>query len=94
MNIPRIWVKAEREVPGKRGRPMCLVAWGWSEKDWAEAQRLAAEKLERMVSRVEQAIELSHDYEYGTRPVREEIIQELHSREGDLAVVVTRNSYG
>lgn len=93
MNIPRIWVKAEREVPGKRG-PMCLIAWGWSEKDRDEAQRQAAEKLGRMVSRVEQAVELSHDYEYGTRPVREEIIQELHSREGDLAVVVTRNSYG
>lgn len=93
MNIPRIWVKEEREVPGKRG-PMCLIAWGWSEKNRDEAQRQAAEKLARMVSRVEHAVELSHDYEYGTRPVREEIIQEMHSREGNLAAVVTRNSYG
>jgi len=31
MNIPKIWVKAEREVRGKRG-PMQLVAWGWSAK--------------------------------------------------------------
>lgn len=50
MNIPKIWVKAEREVRGKGG-PMQLVAWGWSEKDRTEAQRLANEKLERMVRR-------------------------------------------
>ena len=77
MNIPKVWVKAEREIPGKRG-PMQLTAWGWSETDRTEAQRLANEKLQRMVSRVEQAEELSHDYGYGTRAMREEIIQELH----------------
>lgn len=93
MNIPKIWVKAEREVRGKRG-PMQLAAWGWSANDRSEAQRLANEKLERMVRRVEQTQELSHDYAYGTRPMREEIIQELHTRGGELAGVVTRNSYG
>lgn len=93
MNIPKIWVKAEREVRGKRG-PMRLTAWGWSEKDRGEAQRLATEKLQRVVSRVEQALELPHDYGYGTRPLREEIVQELHARDGEVAAVVTRNSYG
>ena len=93
MNIPKIWVKAEREVRGKRG-PMQLAAWGWSANDRGEAQRLANEKLERMVRRVEQTQELSHDYAYGTRPMREEIIQELHTGGGELAGIVTRNSYG
>jgi hypothetical protein len=93
MNIPKIWVKAEREIPGKRG-PMQLTAWGWSETDRTKAQRLANEKLQRMVSRVEQAEELSHDYGYGTRAMREEIIQELHGRAGEVAAVVTRNRAG
>lgn len=93
MNIPKIWVKAEREVRGKGG-PMQLAAWGWSANDRSEAQRLANEKLDRMVRRVEQTQELSRDYAYGTRPMREEIIQELHTGGGELAGVVTRNSYG
>lgn len=93
MNIPKIWVKAAREVRGKRG-PMQLAAWGWSANDRGEAQRLASEKLERMVRRVGQAEELSRDYAYGTRPMREEIIQELQTRGSEIAGIVTRNSYG
>lgn len=93
MNIPKIWVKAQREIRGKRG-PMQLIAWGWSVDDRGEAQRLASEKLERMVRRVEQGEELSRGYAYGARPMREEIVQELHTRSGEIAGVVTRNSYG
>jgi len=72
---------------------MPLTAWGWSENDPAEAQRRANENLERLVRRAEQGLELSRDYPYGTRPLREEIVQEL-CPQNDASAVVTRNGYG
>jgi len=93
VKIPKIWVKAEREIAGKE-RPMQLVAWGWSNKDRAEAQRLANEKLQRLIVRIDQNQELSHDYGYGTLPMREEIIRELPGRDGQPAAMVTRNRAG
>ncbi|HEU4342896.1 MAG TPA: hypothetical protein VFU31_15150 [Candidatus Binatia bacterium] len=93
MKIPRIWVSAVKEAHGPRG-PMPLTAWGWSENDRAEAQRRANETLQRMVRRAEQGLELSRDYPYGSRPLREEIVRELDPQNGNASAVVTRNGYG
>ena len=56
--------------------------------------RLASERLRHLIGRVQQSLELERSYAYGTRPLREEIIQEIHSRAGDITGIVTRNSYG
>lgn len=91
MNVPKIWRRAERDVAGASG-PLHLSAWGWSADDPAEAERRAAEKLERMAARVAQGLELPSRYDYGERPLREEILDEVGT--GDGAAVITRNGYG
>lgn len=91
MNIPKIWKQAARDIAGAGG-PMRIVAWGWSTTDSAEATRLARERLERMSERIAQGLDLPSRYDYGERPLREEILRELGSDDG--AAVVTRNAYG
>ncbi|MCC7407317.1 MAG: hypothetical protein IT442_04550 [Phycisphaeraceae bacterium] len=97
MNIPRHWARASRSIPQPGGGTYDLVAWGWSSQDRADAQRVAEERLARLADRVRGRAELQHGYDYGQRPMREEIIQELPtltSRGGRASAVVTRNSYG
>lgn len=91
MNVPKIWRRASRDVQGPSG-PMHLAAWGWSAEDPAEAERRAAERLARMAERVAQGLELPSRYDYGERPLREEILDEVGA--GDGAAVITRNAYG
>ena len=92
MHIPRIWARAEAQVdaPGRDALP--LVAWGWGE-DEEGARREAQAKLERLSDRVRRGDPFPDAYAYGSRPIREEILETL----GDGAeprAVVTRNRYG
>ena len=93
MNIPRFWAPARGEA--KRGRTTLeLIAWGWSDASRAEAEAKAREGLGRMLARVLRGEELPRGYGYGSRPLREEILDELRGDAGELAGVVTRNAYG
>lgn len=94
MNIPRFWARANADVRGRDGRPLALAAWGWSSTNRSEAEASARDRLGRLVARVEQGLELPRGYAYGERALREEIIEEVRGRGGDLVGVVTRNSYG
>lgn len=100
MNIPRHWARASRSVPQPAGGTYDLIAWGWSSRDKADAQRHADERLARLIDRVRGRAGPQHDYDYALhRPIREEIIQELPTStsggaSGGPAAVVTRNSYG
>ncbi len=94
MNIPRYWYRATGQVPTALGRPYYdLVAWGWSERGPAGAQRTAHERLAAFAQRVQKGLDLNRGYAYAGKPLREEIVQELSGR-GGPAGVVTRNSYG
>ena len=93
MNIPKIWKRAAGDVTGRLG-PMRVVAWGWSQTDGAEAERAARAKLERISARIADGLDLPSGYDYGERPLREEILREIGSADDDGAMVVTRNAYG
>jgi hypothetical protein len=94
MNIPRYWFRATGQVPTPSGRPFDLVAWGWSSEGRDGAERKAQERLAAFSQRVQQGMELPRGYAYGDRPLREEIVQEIQGRDGEMAALVTRNSYG
>jgi hypothetical protein len=93
VNIPRFWAPARGEA--RRGRQRLeLLAWGWSHASRAEAEAKAREILARVLERVQRGEELPRGYGYGTRPLREEILEELREGSGPLSALVTRNAYG
>jgi hypothetical protein len=94
MNIPRYWFRATGQVPTPSGRPYDVVAWGWSSEGRDGAERKARERMAAFAQRVQQGMEIPRGYAYGDRPLREEIVQEIQGRDGEMAAVVTRNSYG
>jgi hypothetical protein len=85
MHIPRIWAKAQSEDDN-------LIAWGWGE-DPSQAEHEAKTRLERMVERVRRGEPFPAKYTYGTRPMREEILETIGG-EADPRAIVTRNKYG
>lgn len=93
MDIPRFWAHANDEVQAPYGKRLNLLAWGWSNSTPADAQVMARERLSRLLARVRKGEPLPQAYAYGSRPIREEIIQEF-KQGGTLAAIVTRNRYG
>jgi hypothetical protein len=60
----------------------------------ADAQTLARQAAERIVSRIENGEGFPERYGYADRPLREEILQEIRGAQGELVAAVTRNAYG
>lgn len=94
MRIPKYWARAEGDTPPDYAGQRRISAWGWSEESHAEAQRHAQQRLTELLDRIRQGLGLPKGYAYGTRPLREEILEELRNRDGQLDAVLTRNSYG
>ena len=92
MHIPRIWAKADAEVATPDHRVLPLVAWGWG-NDPAEARREAESRLDRLSERVRRGDPFPDAYTYGSRPVREEILETIGGQD-DPRAVLTRNRYG
>lgn len=85
MNFPKFW---------SRGEQKGFYAWGWSNESIAQAKALGMEVAGRIAERFASGdLQRARRYEYGNRPLREEVLREFrHSQE--LAAVITRNSYG
>jgi len=94
MNIPRFWARATADVQRPRGGEMELAAWGWSAAGKSDAEGKARQRLDALITRVRQGLELPHGYGYGARALREEIVQELRAPDGGAAGIVTRNGAG
>src|SRR5262249_45134428 len=94
MKIPKFWFRKEGTVAKRDGGELSLMAWGWSETSRAEAGTVAAQRFGSLVDRVKQGLDLPKGYAYGTRPMREEILEELQAPDGNLHGLLTRNSYG
>lgn len=94
MQIPKFWASASREVKNAEGQLLQLKCWGWSVDFLSEAQSKAQQALQRLADRVSRSEDLPDTYAYGTRALREEIIQEMAAPDSSVSGVVTRNSYG
>jgi hypothetical protein len=94
MKIPRYWRKASATATRPDGTAVALRAWGWSVTDAEEAEREARERLGRMVDRVSRGEALPDRYPYGVRALREEIVAQIETGDGETPVIVTRNGYG
>jgi hypothetical protein len=94
MRIPKYWRRREGNVQHPDGRELHLFAWGWSESNVADAEARAEERFESLQQRVRQGLDLPKGYGYGSRPVREQILQEITGSQGEPEAVLTRNAYG
>ncbi len=94
MEIPRAWtrVKAEGELPD--GRTVPVTVWGWGE-DEVEAKRNGGERLRRLLDRLRRGEPFPDKYLYGSRPVKEEILETIEGANPDEpSAILTRNGYG
>lgn len=94
MRIPRYWVRAEGRTPPDFEGDRTVAVWGWSEESRAAAERDAQQRLTQVLDRLRQGLGFPTGYAYGTRALREEILEELHDRDGSLEALLTRNTYG
>jgi len=86
MNFPKFWARGESEGQ---------FSWRWSDRSLAEAQALADEAAQRLADRIRHGdIPQRHGGYYPGRPFREPVLREVRNGLGELAGVVTRNSYG
>jgi hypothetical protein len=86
MYFPKFWARSECEGQ---------ISWRWSDLGLAEAQALAAEAARSIAERIRNGdIPRRHQGYYPGRPFREQVLRELRSADGEIAAVVTRNSYG
>ena len=86
MNFPPFWAR------GASGDFFC---WRWSFHSVNEAQTLANEAAERLAERFRHdQLPPKRDGYYPDRPFREPVLREIKNPLGELAAVVTRNSYG
>jgi len=93
MLIQRYWAKETQVIPGKKGKPLPLVCWRWSNESQEDARRQAAAAVQSLASRFENGQPLDR-YGYGIRPLREEVIQPIPGLHEKEAAVITRNAYG
>jgi hypothetical protein len=92
MHIPRIWTRAEGDVATPDRGVVALLTWGWGD-DEAAARREAESRLERLSERVRRGDPFPRGYEYGSRPIREEVLETIGA-EAEPRAVLTRNRYG
>ena len=94
MRVPTAWAKASAAAAGREGRKLALSVWGSGETE-QEAERDAAQRLERVRARLRRGERLPDRYAYGERALREEVVERMFDAEtGELYAAVTRNRYG
>jgi hypothetical protein len=94
MRIPKYWARAEGQAPPSAADYGTVTAWGWSEASHAEAEHHARGRLTELLDRLHRGLGMPTAYAYGTRPLREQILEEIRDRGGQVEAVLTRNSYG
>ncbi len=92
MRFPRWWFKAIH--PGDAGGSAHPVeAWGWGD-DEVVARAEASTRLRRILDRIAAGERLPSGYGYGTRPIREAVLEVVAGPEDAPDAVITRNQYG
>ena len=85
MNFPKFWAKGTHQQ---------FTCWRWSDSSLAEAASLAHEGARRLAERFAAGDKLRHGYGYPDRQLREPVLREIKAPGGEIAAVITRNSYG
>jgi hypothetical protein len=95
MNIPKYWAKETYTAKNDDGETASGECWRGSNHSLEDARqqaRMGAQQLaHKILNRHQRPLER---YPYGTRAMREEIVQALTDGQGKEFAIVTRNAYG
>lgn len=93
MQVPRSWARSHAIHTDREGKKRSLAVWGWGEGE-TEARQNSSARLARLVERLGRG-EPPGAYEYGSRPLREEILETLPGEgRNEPAAILTRNRHG
>ena len=94
MRIPRHWFLAQEVGRLADGREVPIKVWGWGD-DSAAAEAKAGERLRRLLEGLARGERLGGSYAYASRPLREEILEELPADPDQAPMaMITRNAHG
>lgn len=98
MRLARYWVREKGEFEWRR-KPGQAGCWGWSEESEEEAREMSRSRTAKLVAWLSDTLAggdagMGIEYDYDTRPLREEILQEFEDDDRETIAAVTRNRYG
>jgi hypothetical protein len=93
MKIPRYWARETYTLQAPDGEDVTAVCWRWSDTSLADAQQQARIGAQQLAGKLLNRQHLDR-YDYGDRPMREEVIQAIPGPGNQTLGVVTRNAYG
>ncbi len=93
MRIHRYWARETRRETDPQGKQLTLTCWRGSGSSVNDARLAAQECVAEIARRVRRGQPLAR-YAYGTRPLREEIVEELGDGRQPASAIITRNAYG
>ena len=94
MKLARYWTRGEGEARDSNGETIRVRARGWSDESLDGARARALEVARRVAERISSGFGSKEKYPYGDRPLPEPVLREFRDSAGELAAIVTRNSYG
>jgi hypothetical protein len=94
VNVPRYWAKVEGDTPPDFEGARRLAVWGWSQESQRGAELHAHKRLTEVLDHLRHSQGWPKGYTYGSRPRREEILQEFRDRGGETTAFLTRTHYG
>ena len=94
VKVPRYWAKVEGDTPPDFEGDQRVAVWGWSQDSHRGAELHAYKRLTELLDHLRHSQGWPKGYTYGSRPRREEILQEYRDRSGDTLAFVTRTHYG
>ena len=92
MNIPPFWARERLTDTDENGRTETFTACGWSFHSLEQARSEAKSRARRIFDLLTSG-QKPKAYEYGDRPIREEIADSIDIG-SDQPVIITRNRYG
>lgn len=94
MKIARFWERSDLQITTRDGNPFPISGWGWSETSRDEALQRSRDSVQNIAARLTSGAGFPDSYSYGTRPRREEIVEEFTNDDGEIVAFITRNHYG
>ena len=93
MKIPKFWSKGSAEGRTRDGRDASFSCWRPSDISEADAHESARSAAKRILDALLAGRKLDR-YAYGCVPLREEVVNKVEDKQGNIVAVVTRNLYG
>ncbi|MBC6609706.1 hypothetical protein H8B15_02150 [Hymenobacter sp. BT507] len=93
MQVYSYWARATLDCADAAGLPYHLTAYAGSDNSEAAAKQAVAQLLHTRHARL-LANQALAEYPTGSAPLREELLQRLHNKQGEMIGALTRNHYG